>query len=217
MQALSRYVKVCEPVELALGEADRCFDVVRAQNFIAGFQETYERDPMLLGANTRVNYEMGLAMSLGDAVWAHAEQTRISRRFQTLYKQYDLILSPTCSVSPFPWEQLYLAEMDGRPLENYYRWLGLTYVVTLLTNPALSLPMGRDSVGMPFGVQLVGRFRGDRALLDIAQSLESAFAQDPELARAVPDLTRLTPRSDLLKSIVTDAPDETLAHGPISN
>jgi amidase len=213
MQALSRYVKVCEPVELALGEADRCFDVIRAQNFIAGFQQTYERDPMLLSQNTRVNYEMGLAMSLGDAVWAHAEQTRIFRRFQTLYQQYDLILSPTCSVSPFPWEQLYLAEMDGRPLENYYRWLGLTYVVTLLTNPALSLPLGLDSVGMPFGVQLVGRFRGDGELLDIAQALEGALTQDANLTRPRPDLSRLSARNDVLKSIVTDAPDEALALG----
>jgi Asp-tRNA(Asn)/Glu-tRNA(Gln) amidotransferase A subunit family amidase len=213
MQALGRYVKVCEPVELALGEADRCFDVIRAQNFIAGFQEAYERDPALLSANTRINYEMGLAMSLGDAVWAHAEQTRIFRRFQMLYEQYDLIISPTCSVSPFPWEQLYVAEIDGRVLENYYRWLGLTYVVTLLTNPAISLPFGVDHAGMPFGVQVVGRFRGDRGLLDMAQAIEGAVAHDPILKRARPDLSRLPNRMEALRTIVTDAPDTDLAQG----
>lgn len=216
MAALRPFVKVCEPVAVALGEADRCFDVIRAQNFIAGFQETYDRDPMLLGENTRVNYEMGLAMSLGDAVWAHREQTRLTRHYQTLYRDYDLIVSPTCSVSPFPWKQLYLADMDGRPMANYYRWLGLTYVVSLLTNPALSLPMGTDHAGMPFGVQLVGRFKGDRRLLDIAQSLESALAFTPALARPVPDLARLIEgnrTSADLMSIVTDAPDRHHATG----
>lgn len=40
-------------------------------------------------------------------------------------------------------------------------WLGLTYVVTLATNPALSLPCGLADHGMPFGVQMIGRLRGD--------------------------------------------------------
>jgi amidase len=211
--ALSRYVGVCEPVNFELGDVDRCFDAIRAQNFIASFKEIYERDPNLLGPNTRANYEMGLAMSLGDAVWAHAEQTRIFRRFQAVFDDYDLIVSPTCSVSPFPWQQLYLAEMDGRALENYYRWLGLTYVVSLLTNPALSLPSGTDYAGMPFGLQLVGPFRGDRRVLDIAQALECVFNRDDALRRPTPDLNKLAASRVALKSIVTDPPDEALAQG----
>ena len=216
MRALGGFVKVCEPVGIDLGEADKCFDVIRAQNFIAGFQETYNRDPMLLGENTRTNYEMGLKMSLGDAVWAHGEQTRMMRRFQALYKQYDVIVSPTCSVSPFPWTQLYLAEMDGRKLQNYYRWLGLTYVVSLLTNPALSLPMGTDKAGMPFGVQLIGRFRGDKHVLDVAQGLERAVSGAEGTGRTVPDLETVIGSDcggDSLKVIVTDAPDGGLACG----
>ena len=56
------------------------------------------------------------------------------------FRDYDLVLAPTTPVSPFPWSQLYLAEMDGKPLNNYYHWLSLTYVVTLVTNPAISIP-----------------------------------------------------------------------------
>jgi amidase len=146
-------------------------------------------------------------------VWAHAEQTRIFRRFQAVFDRYDLIVSPTCPVSPFPWQVPFLAEMDGRPLENYYRWLGLTYVVSLLTNPALSLPGGTDHAGMPFGLQLVGPFRGDRRVLDIAQALESAFSHDDDLRRPTPDLVKLAASRVALKSIVTHGPDEVLAQG----
>jgi Asp-tRNA(Asn)/Glu-tRNA(Gln) amidotransferase A subunit family amidase len=103
--------------------------------------------------------------------------------------------------------------MDGRPLENYYRWLGLTYVVSLLTNPALSLPCGTDHAGMPFGLQLVGPFRGDRRVLDIAQALESALSQEDTLRRPKPDLHKLAASQAALKSIVTAAPDEALAQG----
>lgn len=204
--ALSKFVTVCEPLDVDLGEADRCFDVIRAQNFVASFQEAYQRDPASLGPNTRSNYEMGQAMSLADVAWAHAEQTLLFRRFQAQFARYDLIVSPTSPISPFPWEQLYLAEMNGRPLANYYRWLGLTYVITLATNPALSLPCGLDHAGMPFGLQLVGAFRGDRRLLDIAQSFEAAFATDPSMRRPRPDLATLSQAVAALKSIVTHPP-----------
>ena len=204
--ALSRHVKRCEPLDIDMGEADRCFDIIRAQNFVASLQETYQRDPASLGANTRSNYEMGQAMSLADVVWAHAEQTRLFRRFQAKFKDYDLIVSPTSPISPFPWQQPHLAEINGRPLANYYRWVALTYVVTLATNPALSLPCGLDHAGMPFGLQLVGSFRGDRRLLDIAQAFETAWRDDPTLQRPRPDLTKLSRPDPSLKSIVTDPP-----------
>jgi Asp-tRNA(Asn)/Glu-tRNA(Gln) amidotransferase A subunit family amidase len=204
--ALSKLVKACEPLDVDLGEADRCFDVIRAQSFVASFQEAYQRDPASLGPNTRSNYEQGQAMSLADVVWAHAEQTRLFRRFQAQFAHYDLIVSPTSSISPFPWEQPYLSAMNGRPLANYYRWLGLTYIVTLATNPALSLPCGLDHAGMPFGLQLVGAFRGDQRLLDIAGSFEAAFAADPAMRRPRPDPAKLLQAVPALKSIVTHPP-----------
>ena len=81
-------------------------------------------------------------MTLADMAWAHAEQTRIFRRFQPTFRDYDLVLAPTTPVSPFPWTQLYLAELEGRKLDNYYHWLALTYYITLVTNPSISLPCG---------------------------------------------------------------------------
>jgi Asp-tRNA(Asn)/Glu-tRNA(Gln) amidotransferase A subunit family amidase len=204
--ALARIAKRCEPIAIDLGEADRVFDVIRAENFVASFRETYERDPSLLGANTRANYEMGRSLSLADAVRAHAEQTAMFRRFQALFDEYDVIVSPVSPVTPFAWTEPHLGAINGEPLDTYYRWCALTYVVTLLTNPALSLPCGVDHAGMPFGLQIVGPFRGDARLLDIAQALEAAFAGDPSLCRALPDLERLREPVPALRSIVTDPP-----------
>lgn len=196
-----------DEISFDLGEADRCFDVVRAQNFLARYKDSYERDRSQLGPNIRANYEVGSAMSLADAAWAHAEQTRIFRRFQETYRDYDLVMAPTTPVSPFPWTQPYLAELEGQALKNYYHWLALTYVVTLVTNPSMALPCGVDDHGMPFGLQVVGRFGGDIELLDTAEALERAFAGIAGLGRPVPDVAALsTPRPEL-KSIVTAAPE----------
>ncbi len=203
---IARHVAVCEPVNVDMSGIDRCFDIVRAQNFIAQLEETYARDPSLLGPNTRANFEMGASMTLGDTVWAHKMQTTLYRRFQSLMQHYDVIVSPTVSVTPFPWSQWHLAAINRKPLDTYYRWLGLTYLVSLMTNPALSLPCGTDHAGMPFGLQLIGTARGDSRLLDLSEALEAAFDTDDALRRPTPDLAELSKPVVELKSIVTSPP-----------
>ncbi|MEX3950945.1 amidase [Paraburkholderia sp. EG287B] len=206
MAELERIVHTCEPVAFDLGDVHRCFDVIRAESFVAGLHAAYTRDPGALGPNTRANYEMGATMSLSDSAWAQAEQTRIYQRFQSAFARYDVIVSPTTPVTPFPWTELYAAQIDGRAQENYYRWLALTYVVTLTTHPALALPCGVDHAGMPFGLQIVGPFRGDMKTLAVSQALETAFSAYPHLRRPRPDLARLTQANPALTSIVTAPP-----------
>ena len=94
-------------------------------------------------------------------------------------------------------------------MANYYRWLALTYVTTLTTHPALSLPCGLDDAGMPFGLQIVGRFRADRHTLGVGHALEQAFKGIAGLARPRPDIAKLmqTRAEPALTSIVTEAPD----------
>lgn len=206
MATIRPLFRSCSEIALDMGEADRCFDILRAGAFVAGFREVYERAPDTLGPNVRANVAMAQAMTLDDATWAHMEQTRIFRRFQQVFQEVDVILSPVTPASPFPWSLPYLDSINGVQLENYYRWLALTYVVTLATNPALALPCGVDGVGMPFGLQLTGRFRGDVALLGIARAMEAAFAQTPETRRPRPDPRRLAQATPALKAIVTHPP-----------
>jgi Asp-tRNA(Asn)/Glu-tRNA(Gln) amidotransferase A subunit family amidase len=203
---LAPMVRSCEPVQFDLGDAHRAFDVIRAESFVAGLRDAYARDPGALGPNTRANYEMGAAMTLADSAWAQTEQTRLFRRFQAAFERYDVIVSPTTPVSPFPWRELYAAQINGRAQENYYRWLALTYVVTLTTHPALALPCGVDHAGMPFGLQIVGPFHGDLKTLAVGKALEHAFDAVPALRRPQPDLSKLTQPNASLKSIVTAPP-----------
>jgi len=204
--AMKHLFRSCDELNLDLGDVHRCFDVLRAEAFVAGTRDAYERDPTSLGPNTRANFEIGAAMSLLDSAWAQAEQTRILARFNAAMADCDFILVPTTPVSPFPWTMLYADTVDGKPQGNYYRWLALTYVVTLTTLPALSLPCGLDHAGMPFGLQLIGRFRADHHVLGIAAALEQAFANSDELRRPRPALERLRCVEPALTSIVTAPP-----------
>ncbi|MEZ5855119.1 MAG: amidase family protein [Hyphomicrobiaceae bacterium] len=196
----------CEEVSIDFGEAERCFDVIRATSFVARYRDDYERDKSKLGPNVRANYELGGSMSLADVAWAHAEQTRIFRRFQAGFADFDLILTPAVAVSPFPWQTLYIDEIAGVKLNTYYHWLAMSWFITLTTNPALSMPCGTDDKGLPFGLQVIGPYRGDRDVLAAGIALEKAFASVAELRRPLPDIARLCSPVPELKSIVTAPP-----------
>jgi len=60
----------------------------------------------------------------------------------------------------------------------------LTYVISMMTNPSLSLPCGTDHAGMPFGLQLVGALREsgfleDETFFRMREAREKAFADSP--------------------------------------
>lgn len=207
VQTLSRQVAVCEPLDWDLSDGHRCFDVIRAESFFAAFEEVYHTQPETLGPNVRANVEMAANIRLADRAWAHLVQTRMNRQFQLAFERYDLILAPVTPLSPFPWTQLYAEVVDGQQQRNYYEWLSLTYMVTLPTLPALSLPCGRDEAGMPFGLQMVGPLHQDARLLGMAAALEQWGQTQPGWSRPRPDMNALaTPRPEL-KSIVTHPPE----------
>ena len=90
-----------------------------------------------------------------------------------------------------PGRELYPAEIDGKPTRTYFHWLALAYAVTLAGHPAVSLPVGLDQNGMPFGLQIVGPRGGDALVLAVAAALEALLAGDPRTARPLPDLAKL--------------------------
>jgi Asp-tRNA(Asn)/Glu-tRNA(Gln) amidotransferase A subunit family amidase len=216
VQALGSMVARCEPVALDVGDADRVFDILRAESFYAGYADTLAQAPQTLAPHVRANIEMAGAMTLADRAWAHLTQTRIARAFAKAFDDFDLIIAPTSPVTPFPWTTLYAETVDGQAMRNYYHWLALTYVSTLATNPALALPCGVDEAGMPFGLQVIGPLRGDARLLSMAAALEQGFAGDPALRRPRPDLSRLQEARPALRSIVTHPPgtDTGTTEGP---
>jgi Asp-tRNA(Asn)/Glu-tRNA(Gln) amidotransferase A subunit family amidase len=171
--------------------ADESFAVLRAALFLTNHGKNFRERPQMLGPNVRANVEEGLGYSLDDYARAATAQTRIYRAFQSFFESCDVLISPAITVSPRPWSELYPAEIDGVPTKSYFHWLALAYGVTLAGHPALSLPLGLDEQGLPFGLQIVGPRGGDAVVLSVAAALEAAFAGDPELCRPVPDLARL--------------------------
>ncbi|HZS81640.1 MAG TPA: amidase family protein [Stellaceae bacterium] len=183
--------KSCEWRHPEMADADEAFAILRAMSFLAAHKERYEKHRDKLGPNIIANVEQGLSMSLADAARGQAQATRIYRDFQEFFREFDLLVTPTVPVPPFPLEQRYMAEIDGRKLPTYFSWLAPTYALSLTGHPSLSLPCGLEPTGTPFALQLCGPARGDKFLLDAAHALEQHLARDPQTARPLPDLAKL--------------------------
>jgi Asp-tRNA(Asn)/Glu-tRNA(Gln) amidotransferase A subunit family amidase len=171
--------------------ADESFAVLRAVNFLASFLEPYQRDPNSVGPNIRANLEEGLRYNATDVARALAAQTALYKRWQRFFTNYDLLITPAVTITPRPWTELFPASIDNVPTRSYYHWLALVYAVTLAGHPALSLPLGRDANGMPFGIQLVAPRHQDHRLIAMAHAIEAATAHQPMLSRPVPDIQKL--------------------------
>ena len=172
-------------------DADESFEVLRSLGFLASHQEKLRTHPQDVGPNVRANVEEGLRYAAADVARAQSQQTALYRRWQSFFQNWDVILTPTMTISPRSWRELYPAEIDGKQTRTYFHWLALAYAVTLPGHPAVSLPVGVDRHGMPFGLQIVGPRGGDAFVLSVAAELETLLAGDARTARPVPDIARL--------------------------
>ncbi|WP_428487884.1 amidase [Rhodopila sp.] len=175
---------------------DGVFEILRSLGFLAAHLEKVRQTPELVGPNVRANVEEGLRYSAADVARAMTAQTAIYRRWQSFFQSHDIILTPAITVSPRSWRELYPADIDGVPTRTYFHWLAMAYAVTVVGHPAVSLPVGLDRNGMPFGLQIVGPRGGDALVLRVAAELEALLAGDIRTARPVPDMKVADRRAD---------------------
>ena len=181
-------------------DADEAFEVLRALSFLSAHLDKVRSRPDDVGPNVRANVEEGLRYSAADVARAMGAQTAYYRRWQSFFERHDLILTPAITISPRPWRELYPAEIDGVATRTYFHWLAMAYAVTLAGHPAISLPVGTDRHGMPFGLQIVGPRGGDALVLAAAAAIERVLASDPATARPVPDLARLAAAAPIARA-----------------
>jgi aspartyl-tRNA(Asn)/glutamyl-tRNA(Gln) amidotransferase subunit A len=89
------------------------------------------------------------------------------------FRNYDLLLTPTLAVPPFEHGIQGPTEIDGRTVEPFY-WLSFTFPFNLTGQPAVTVPAGWTTDGLPVGLQIAGRRLNDSAVLRAAAAYEAA-------------------------------------------
>jgi amidase len=87
---------------------------------------------------------------------------------------YEFFLLPVTQVAPFDIDTEWVQEIDGVPMDSYIDWMKSCYFITLTALPAMAVPAGFTSEGLPVGIQIVGRYRAERAVLELAHAFERA-------------------------------------------
>ena len=133
-------------------------------------------------------------MELGSSITGEAvgqallARTRLYRAVQRWFERYDVVLTPTLTRTALPIEERLFApiEIDGRTVDTVRRaWYPYTHPFNLTGNPALSVPCGVHSDGLPVAIQLVGRAGDEARLIGIAALFEQVkpwAARRPTLA-----------------------------------
>ncbi|MGY6248208.1 amidase [Bosea thiooxidans] len=178
-------------VDWALPEADlraafaaqtTCYISNFAQ-VIAGFLETrgLQRPPegLIEPMNIRI-WEAGKDMSYAERYWMQAVFNSTARAFGAFFEEWDIILTPiTALPTPRIGATEYLSISDNPDVLDWFGNLWKFFAYTPLSNlcgiPGLSMPMGRQESGLPFGIQAQARQAGDGLLLQLAAQIERAL------------------------------------------
>jgi amidase len=123
-----------------------------------------------------IKFEVAEAERISAATIGRAlsRQTRMYEQSRQFFEGYDYFVLPVTQVSPFDVTVPYPTEVAGTPMGTYIDWMRSCWYITLMTNPAISVPAGFAAAGLPVGIQIVGRHRGEWSLLQLAHAFEEA-------------------------------------------
>lgn len=153
---------------------DEAFRTLRAWYFEMALGPEYQRVPEQLKETIRWNVEAGLKLTGPDLARAEVLRTQAYHRVRRFMERYQFFVLPTVQVLPFDATVPYPTEIAGTPMESYLDWMRSCYLVSALGNPAISVPAGFSSTGLPVGIQIVGRHRDDWGVLQLADAFERA-------------------------------------------
>jgi len=108
---------------------------------------------------------------------ASIRRTAFCQEMLALFEQSDVLALPSAQVWPFDAGQRWPSHINGREMDTYHRWMEVTIYATFAGLPCMCVPVGFSAAGLPMGMQLIGRPRSERMLLQLAHAYEQA-AQD---------------------------------------
>jgi len=127
-------------------------------------------------ASTRLSLVLGQEMSSHDYIQAQRMRTRALQIFADVYKEVDVILTPTTALTA-PIVPSQAISNGWSDLSTDTEMMRFVFPGNLLGLPAISFPVGYDTNGMPIGMQAIGRHWEEALLLRVAYNAELRFTR----------------------------------------
>ena len=167
---------IVEEAEPDFSGATQAFETLRALAFVQNYGELVKTRRREVKDSIIWNVEQGLKLTAEQIARADALRNALYHRMRVFLERYEFLLCPVNQLPPFPAEQEYPMQIAGERMGNYLDWMKSCYYITITGHPAISVPAGftGDPVPLPVGLQIVGRYRDDFGVLQIAHAFEGA-------------------------------------------
>lgn len=168
-----------EPAEPDLRAADEVFRTLRAQAFVTKHGDVVRQHRALIKETILEEIARGERLTRADIVRAEQQQRDLRQRVAHFMEHYEYFVLPTTQVPPFDVTEPFVRAIDGVPMGSYIDWMKSCYYISVLGNPAISVPCGFTADGLPVGLQIVGGARADWSVLQLAHAYELARGPVP--------------------------------------
>jgi amidase len=167
---------IVEETEPDFSGATEAFETLRALGFLQSYGEFYRTRRNDLKDTVQWNVEQGMRLTPEQVARATALRSQLYQRMRAFLEKYEFLVCPVNQLPPYPVETEWPREIADVKLDNYLDWMKSCYYITITSHPAVSVPAGftADDPPLPVGIQIVGRYRADFSVLQLAAAFESA-------------------------------------------
>jgi amidase len=164
---------VVEETAPELGDADEVFLVLRAWRAWTQHGALLRTHRDLLKPEAIQELETGARLSGQDVSRAMVRHAEILTRMLQFQQRYPYLLCAVNQVPPFAATVSWPRQIEGVAMEHYIAWMKSAYWISVTACPAISVPAGFTQDGLPVGIQIVGRYRDDLGVLQLANAFEA--------------------------------------------
>jgi len=160
-----------EEVEMKIKKPERSFLTLWSSLFAYDLKPYLDKwkdelDPQLVKL-----VEAALSYGPFDLLNAIEGRKKFHELFMKIFKNYDIMITPTTAVVAFDLGMPYALEINGKKVSPT-AWQPFTYPFNMTGQPAATVPCGWSSDGLPIGMQIVGKHFDEKTILQVANAFE---------------------------------------------
>ncbi len=165
---------IVEEAEPDFRDANDCFLMWRHWSIELAFGDILEANADKLNEYVHWHVQEGRKLTGPQLARAEAKRTELYQRMRQFMEKYEFFVLPVNQVLPFDVKTHYPKEIAGVKMETYMAWMKSAYYISVVGNPAMSVPCAFSESGLPIGIQIVGRHNDDWGVLQMGYAFEQA-------------------------------------------
>lgn len=165
---------IVEEAEPDFAGIDEAFPTLRHLSYHSNYAGLARQRPEWI--KDTIHWEINEAerQTGADIARALTRQGKAYADARQFFQRYEYFILPVTQVMPFDVDIAYPTSVAGTAMATYIDWMRSCWYITFMANPAISVPAGFSSGGLPVGLQIVGRHRADWGVLQLAHAFESS-------------------------------------------